>query len=52
MFISDLSGRGMLTKHFTGNELQVSIKGFNPGIYLAYIFSDGHILKAEKIVVR
>ncbi|MBS4012597.1 MAG: T9SS type A sorting domain-containing protein [Bacteroidetes bacterium] len=52
LFISDLSGRGMLTKHFTGNELQVSIKGFNPGIYLAYIFSDGHILKAEKIVVR
>ncbi len=52
LFISDLSGRGMLTKHFEGNELQVSVKNLTPGTYLAYIFSQGHILKAEKIVVR
>ncbi|MFO8066953.1 MAG: T9SS type A sorting domain-containing protein [Bacteroidales bacterium] len=52
LFISDLSGRGMLTKHFTGNELQVSINNFSPGVYLAYIFSEGHILKSEKIVVK
>jgi hypothetical protein len=52
LFISDLSGRGMLTKHFEGNELQVSVKNLTPGIYLAYIFSQGHVLKAEKIVVR
>ena len=51
LYISDLGGKEVLSRIFTGNELKVSLAGIRPGTYLAYVISEGLILKSGKLVV-
>jgi hypothetical protein len=52
LFISDMQGRGILTQSFTGNNLNVSLESFSPGVYLVYIMTGQNVLRAGKVVVR
>jgi hypothetical protein len=51
--VSDLAGRTVLTKELSGSAQSVSLEiNWQPGVYVARIFSGDRILALEKLVVK